>query len=169
MNNPSAAIVSKLNTPVTFECDDVCVCDHGPNESTADKMAPNFSAEYFNHLVFDFEKSKLNVAFDDSASKKHVDDNRSSDPTGYNKAVLRDMADFGCTGDLIEAQVNIEPILSSDASFNHASCQCGHPRFELKEYFDLKSYVHLTSVTLFAKEKEGQMIVSTIYNGIVSL
>ena len=169
MNETSAAVISKLNTPTTVESGDACICFMDLNENTADELATNCCTEYFNHLVFDFEKSELNVKINNGALKKQVHRENSREATDYKEAIMREMADVGCTGELIEAEINIEPLLSSNASFNHASCQCGHPRFELKEHYDLKNYVHLTSITLLAKEKDGQMIAWTIYDGIVAL
>jgi hypothetical protein len=164
----SAALVSKLNTPLSFEPGEVCVCFMGPDEQSNDKLAQSCSTEYFNHLVFDFQQSELNVEFLSGPFEEQTR-NENWEPECYEEAVLRDMANFGCTGELIRAQVNIEPLLSPDTSFNHASCQCGHPRFELHQFSNLKQYLHLTSLTLYAKEKDGKMIMWTIYDGIVAL
>ena len=168
MNGSSAAVVSKLDTPINFEPGEACICFTGPDERSSYRLATHCSTEYFNYLVFDFLRSEFNVKFLDSSCFAEQD--RSGwHPKQNEKAALNELGKFGCTGELIYAKVNIEPILSSDTSFNHAACQCGHPRFELKQHYNLKDYVHLTSVTVFAKEKEGQMITSTIYNGIVAL
>jgi hypothetical protein len=168
LNGSSAALVSKLNTPLSFESGEVCVCLMSPIVESTDKLANNCSTEYFNHLVFDFQQSQLNVEFLNGPFEEQTG-NEPSGPECYEEEVLRDMANFGCTGELIQAEVNIEPLLSSDTSFNHASCQCGHPYFELQQFSNLKQYVHLKSVTVYAKEKDGQMFMWTIYNGIVAL
>ncbi len=162
MNGSSAAVVSKLDMPISFEPGDACICFMAPSEESADKLATHCSTEYFNYCVFDFLQSEFNVKFlDHGCFDEQVGNGE--------EAALDELDKFGCTGEVIHAKVNIEPILSSDTSFNHAACQCGHPRFELKQRYNLKDYVHLTSVTVYAKEKEGQMITSTIYNGIVAL
>jgi hypothetical protein len=164
MDGPSATLVSKLSAPVSFEPNEICVCYmKNPNYESAGKLKTNCSTEYFNHLVFDFQESQLNVKYLNCCSEGLVIGACSVD------AVLDDMVHLRCTGDLYEAEVNIEPLLSSDASFNHASCQCGHPRFELEQFSDLKRYLHLTCVTEYAMEKDGQMFMWTIYDGIVAL
>jgi hypothetical protein len=112
--------------------------------------------------VFDFQESQLNVNCENCCCEEPVEEPPMD-------AVFNDMAHLGCTGDLYEAEVNIEPLLSSDTSFNHASCQCGHPRFELEEFSNLRRYLHLTCVKEYAKEKDGQMFMWTIYDGIVVL
>ena len=163
VNGPSAALVSRLISPLSFDENEICICPLGQDEESLNKLDAQCSSEYFNHLVFDFQQSQLKVEFIDEKKLK----SRESDL--YEKAILRDMDNFGCTGDLIRTEVNIKPILSSDASFNHAACQCGHPRFKLQKYYNLLKYQHLTSVGLYAKEKDGEMIVWTIYNGVVAL
>jgi hypothetical protein len=164
MDGPSATLVSKLSAPVSFEPNEICVCYmKNPNYESAGKLKTNCSTEYFNHLVFDFQESQLNVKYLNCSSEGLVIGACSVD------AVLDDMVHLRCTGDLYEAEVNIEPLLSLDASFNHASCQCGHPRFELEQFSDLKRYLHLTCVTEYAMEKDGQMFMWTIYDGIVAL
>jgi hypothetical protein len=169
LNGSSAALVSKLNTPLSFESGEVCVCFTNRIVESTNKLAKNCSTEYFNHLVFDFQQSQLNVEFLNGPNFEEQTGNEPVGPECYEEEVLRDMANFGCTGELIRAKVIIEPLLSSDTSFNHASCQCGSPCFELQQFSNLKQYVHLKSVIVYAKEKDGQMFMWTIYNGIVAL
>ena len=169
MDGSSAAFVTRLKAPLSFECHKVCICFMGPSEESWDKLDSACLTEFFNHLVFDFKKSQLDVKFDDDDFVEDIG-NEDYGAESYEQAVFRDMASFGCMGELIRAEVNIEPLLSSaDTAFNHASCQCGHPRFEVEEHYNLKRYPHLTSVALYAKEKDGKMVVSTVYNGIVAL
>ena len=168
MNGSSAALVSRLKTPLSFERHQVCVCFMGPNADSCNKLDIDCSTEYFNHLVFDFEQSQLNVKFHDGYFVEDIGQEEYATES-YEQAVLRDMASFGCMGELIRAEVNIEPVLSSDTAFDHASCRCGHPRFEVEEHYNLKRYPHLTSISLYAKEKDGKMAVWTVYNGIVAL
>ena len=169
MNGPSGAFVSRLKAPLSFDHGQVCICYMGPNEDSCEKLDKDCMTEYFNHLVFDFEQSQLNVEFHEGHFEEDLG-NELYEPESYEQAILHDMASFGCTGELIRAEVNIEPLLSSaDTSFNHASCQCGHPRFEVEEHYNLKRYPHLTSISLYGKEKDGKMIVWTVYNGIVAL
>ena len=169
LNGSSAALVSKLNTPLSFESGEVCVFFTNRIVESTNKLAKNCSTEYFNHLVFDFQQSQLNVEFLNGPNFEEQTGNEPVGPECYEEEVLRDMANFGCTGELIRAKVIIEPLLSSDTSFNHASCQCGSPCFELQQFSNLKQYVHLKSVIVYAKEKDGQMFMWTIYNGIVAL
>ena len=167
---PSAALISKLKGHMSFERNEACICFMGPNETVVHNIDANCSTEYFNHLVFDFQQSQLNVQFLDGNFDDEEEIGADDElPESYVEAILRDMVNLGCIGELIRAEVNIEPLLSSDTSFNHASCQCGHPSFELQELYSLKRYVHLRSIRLFAKENDGKMMLWTIYNGIVAL
>ena len=166
MNGSSIAVVSKLMSPLSFDEEEACICSRTPDKKFLDKLDTNFSTEYFNHLVFDFQQAQLKVEFIDGRFKTKFE---SLEADLHEKAILHDMDNFGCTGELIQMEVNIEPILSPDASFNHAACQCGHPRFALQQYYNLTRYHHLTSVGMYAKEKDGKMMIWTIYNGIVAL
>ena len=169
MEGSSAALVSRLKVPVSYERHELCICDMGPEVDSCEKLDSACLTEFFNHLVFDFKKSQLDVKFHEGDFVEDIG-NEDYGAESYEQAVFRDMVSFGCMGEMIQAEVNIEPLLSSaDTAFNHASCQCGHPRFEVEEHYNLKRYAHLTSVALYAKEKDGKMIVSTVYNGIVAL
>lgn len=160
----SAAVVVELKSLMNVEDNEICICFLGPNYEFSENFTQQCPTKHFNYLVFDFEKALLSVVEEGFVVVEDV-----SGSSTVEDVVLTDMKEMCGLGDGIKATVNIEPLLSAATSFNHASCQCGHPRFELKQFHDLKRYHHLTSVTIWAKEKDGEMYVWSAYNGVVAM
>ena len=170
-NTPSVscALVSKLKEPLDIGDGDACICFLGPKYETVTYMSDSCTTEFYNHLVFDFHQAKLSVKCDVNApSPKDTTVNNFLLPFHF-ESISKEQETIGCTGEPIFYQVNIEPVVSPGTSFNHASCQCGNPRFEVHEYYNLKDYPYLTDIQLVARELYGKMLLWSVYGGIVAL
>ena len=53
--------------------------------------------------------------------------------------------------------------------FNHASCGCVFPEFEINECIGLQSYPVLRNIDIVFEEVQGEMFAWTGYGGIVAL
>ena len=165
-NKVSCTLVSKLKEPLHFESNSVCICYHGPNEEIVKYIGDSCTTEFYNHLVFDFEMAQISVEFTGEEAKCY--DCKLLHPIHFKK-IASEQESNGYDGKAMFYKVNIESILSPGTSFNHASCQCGNPRFEVHEYHNLKDYPYLNHIHLVAREKGGKMIVWTVYGGVVAL
>lgn len=167
-HNVSFMLVSKLKKPLSFERGNTaCTGLDGPSRKLLDRVADSCTTEFYNHLVFDFQTAQLSVKCCGSDTDDQSVQNLFA-TYQYGK-ILEDQHLFGCDGEEMFYEVNIEPILSSDTSFNHAACNCCNPRFDVHEYCNIKHYPYLNRIFLVAREKDGKMLVWSVYGGIVAL
>ena len=126
----SCTLVSKLKEPLQLERDSVCICFLGPEEEMLEYLGDSCTTEFYNHLVFDFEGAQLLVK--QCSETANCCDGELLHPYNFEN-ISNEQKSIGCGGKAMFYEVNIEPVLSSSTSFNHASCQCGNPRFEVHE------------------------------------
>ena len=181
-NNIGAAIVRRLTKKIKSIKESYgCMCGIG------DTIPSSFFSDAcntvtFNHLIIDFNKQKLKV-FEETNEALDIDKDDIETP-GENKCCflasclqervkcnLWDVDDPNIFGLF---KVNIEAICGDDFSFNHASCQCLSPTFEVNDYVNLKSYPYLNHLhTLFVKNEkfvgDEEVTAWTCYGGIVCL
>ena len=65
--------------------------------------------------------------------------------------------------------VRIDPLAEPFVRFNHASCECVFPSFEVDEYVNLKDYPFLSHIHLITQEIDDKMYVWSVYAGIVAM
>ncbi len=113
MNGSSAAVVSKLDMPVSFEPGDACNCFIGPNEESADKLVTHCSMEYFNYCVFDFLRSKLDVIFQDDSFNWRVHPellrNMAWDQGFYEEVILMSWTNLAALGNCFVLKLILNP------------------------------------------------------------
>ena len=174
----SATLVSSLNQPLTIDRHDLCYC---PFTEFRDELGGAGSKEFsemcevnmYNHLVFDFQESQLIVEHicDDLFSgkdcspcflravlDKHV--------KSQSEAKIKNAFSYG---DMKHFTVRIHPLAQPYVPFNHASCECVFPSFEVYEYVNLKDYPFLNHIHLITQEIDSKMYVWSIYGGIVAM
>lgn len=117
-----------------------------------------------NHLVFNFEKQKLNV-------HEQTDDFECS-CIWYEEMMQGCMTEDG-NGSIHDSAkkivVDISSILDPDTAFNHASCQCYVPKLPLTSFqvvdYPILNHIHLQVVPT----SRDTMLVYTAFGGIVAL
>ena len=163
--NVSCALVSKAKEPLTIESDSICFCGMDEEHELGNYIGDSCTTKFYNHLIFDFQAAQLSVQYVDEVEVSrgvslHHD---------HFARIAREKDLTSGDGKAMVFNVNIEPVLSSGTGFNHASCQCGHPEIDVHDYCNLKDYPYLNHINLVAREKDGRMLVWTVYGGIVAL
>ena len=131
MKFPGAGIVRRLKKKITV--DDICLC--GFCELKIDpKLTSLFETITFNHQIADFSKQQFNV---------FRKGNTWGDEVFWNlqTRVSRDLRK--CIGDIkfgSTFSVDISLLGDCGMGFNHASCGCVFPKFELNECTKLSSF-----------------------------
>ena len=72
-------------------------------------------------------------------------------------------------GDCLSYKVDISALKEGNFSFNHASCQCCAPSFQLDEYVNMRSYPYLNHIHVVVIKEQDKMNFITCYGGIVAL
>lgn len=165
-NRIGAALIRRLTTKVESHDEAYgCKCRIGDSVPSS-LFSDACETSTFNHLIYDFDKQKLNVT--------KFDDGNNDETCCLMQDYLNVRVQFTCDSDIFgKFNVDVENV-SKDASFNHASCQCAYPSFEVNEYVNLQSYPLLNHVhTLFIRNKKGfgneEVTAWTSYGGIVCL
>ena len=161
LNLPGAAVVRKLEEKTKVS--DICVC--GIGEFHIDpKVSTSFETITFNHLIADFSKQEFKV------TKVEYDD-AEYDIAHYLRArVSKDLKGVKMTTEFKNAfLVDITALANEDTAFNHASCQCLFPNFELNGCIGLQSYPLLSKVEVVFVEVKNKVFAWTWYGGIVAL
>ena len=175
----SATLVSTLNHPLTINGNSLCFC--GFSDMVKGEMLGEGSEQFsdmcevsmYNHLVFDFQECQLIVEH----ICEEVLGGKDCSPC-YLRAVLNNhvksqseaKVEKALTyGDLKHFTVRIAPLAHPYVPFNHASCECVFPSFEINEYVNLKDYPYLNHIHLITQEIDDKMYVWSVYGGIVAL
>ena len=158
LNLPGATIVRKLEEKTKVS--DVCVCGIGGFHIDP-KVSTSFETITFNHLIADFSKQEFKVT---KAETEY-------DIAHYLRArVIKDLKVVRMTTEFNNAfLVDITALANEDTGFNHASCQCLFPNFELNACIGLQSYPLLNKVEVVFVEVENKIFAWTCYGGIVAL
>ena len=188
----STALVAVLEKPINnVEVSDVCFCCiGGPGGDGCKDFSNSCKTLPYNHLVFDFQENQLTVermkdrfVFDPQENHLTVeriksDYNSSGCSTCFLEQVLKNHVEEELRGkyrnalvfgDMMHFVVKIEALAEKFVPFNHASCQCAFPNFDVNEYFSLRDYPYLNHIHLITQEYENGMNVWSVYGGIVAL
>ena len=174
----SATLVSSLSHPLTIDRQDLCYCSFGEmigemGGTGSKQFSEMCEVNMYNHLVFDFQTSQLIV--EDICDE--VFSGKDCSPC-FLRTVLDDHVKIQSEekiknaltyGDMKHLTVHIHPLAQPYVPFNHASCECVFPSFEVNEYVNLKDYPFLNHIHLITQEIDNKMYVWSIYDGIVAM
>ncbi|CAF3252277.1 unnamed protein product [Rotaria sp. Silwood2] len=118
--------------------------------------------QFYNHLVFDFDKHHLTV--ERLSDEKPV-------CSDYNSLL------YQCVRTLQRSvpqenpisfyRVNIEKLAEAAKGFNHASCQCGFPSVKIDQ-FSFLDYTYLSHVHLAVGKNTDEVFVLATYDGVAA-
>ena len=167
----SAAIVSSIDESVCIDGRAMCCCFLGVFGQGCSQFADECKQSLYNHLVFDFQESKMVVVAGDGSgsaciSRCYLDDVLSRH---VNDASAEKEMKGIRHGKMKRFTVKIDALAEGFQPFNHASCQCGFPSFEVDEYVSLKDYPFLNHIHLMAQQFSDEMFVWSVYCGIAAL
>ena len=175
----SAALVSSLNKPLTIDGEELCFCGFGDMikgemiGEGSEQLSDMCEVNIYNHLIFDFQECQLIVEriYGDIFSSKDCSPcHLRAVLNNHVKSQSKEKIEKALTyGDMKHFTVCIHPLSQPFVPFNHASCECVFPSFEVNEYVNLKDYPFLNHIHLITQEIDDKMYVWSVYGGIVAL
>eukprot|EP00112_Aurelia_sp_Birch-Aquarium-sp1_P024856 Seg802.5 transcript_id=Seg802.5/GoldUCD/mRNA.D3Y31 product="hypothetical protein" protein_id=Seg802.5/GoldUCD/D3Y31 len=182
----AAAIIADVEKHTRIERNSLCFCLLGQTGGFGSKYLHSANKpKCYNHLVFDFSSHEIVVSkIGDSeernevAGNDNVDAERAYVPSTCTRCCLfNDVIKRFSRWELVKMKnvfeyvVDIAPIVTETTPFNHASCQCVTPAFEVNECHNIQDYPHLDHIHIVGgmKIETNEVFVWTFYGGIVAL